>query len=199
MNKEPSSYRHPKHDAIAAMLQVGATVKDTAATLGADRRAVARVRNILGMAPVRNSSTAEEKVARFSVPLDGGHTGWSGRVTTASQVPSIRHRSVEVPASHVAFEQRAGRPPVGIVKAECGVPHCLTPSHLSDVPERRNDRMNERALHGMKRQPWDVCPNGRHDWDRYGRVQSDLTSYCTGCSAERNADRRAAARAETTA
>ncbi|AMD42780.1 hypothetical protein SEA_XKCD426_39 [Streptomyces phage Xkcd426] len=199
MIKERSTYRHPKHDAIAALVTAGVKDNAVAAQLGVNRRAVARVRDILGLRANTNSTTKEAKLAKFAVgPNADGHTGWTGRTAT-SGAPVIRHLRVEMPASHVAFEQRTGRPPVGIVKAECGQHDCLTPSHISDELERRAVRMQERALHGLDPQPWDVCSKGLHTWDESGRIQPDLTPYCCTCNTERAARVRKAKKQEATA
>lgn len=185
MKKEPSSYRHPKHDQIAALVQAGAKDRVVAAQLGVHNRAVTRVRDILGVSHHRNGTTKEAKLSRFITAEDNaGHTGWTGRKAT-SGAPVIRHLRVQIPASHVAFENRAGRPPVGIVKSECGRDYCLTPAHVSDEIERRNVRGQERALFGLDQVPWSTCPKGSHAWTEHGRFQPDLTPYCKGCNTER--------------
>lgn len=196
MTKEPGSYRHPKHDEIAELVRDGWTDTAVAAHLGVHNRAVTRVRDILGLAHHTLSTTKEEKVARASVPEDGGHTRWTGRRAN-NRVPVIRQFKVQIPASHVAFEQRTGRQPVGIVKAECGREHCLTPAHVSDELERRNVRGQERAMYGLDPQPWDTCPKGIHGWSLHGRFQPDLTPYCKGCNSDRAARVRAARKAES--
>jgi hypothetical protein len=197
MKKEPSSYRHPKHDQIAELVRAGARDRAVAAQLGVHNRAVTRVRDILGISHHRNNATTREaKLARFSTPVDdGGHIGWTGRRAT-SGAPVIRHLKVQIPATHVAFEQRTGRPPVGIVKAECGRNYCLTPAHISDEIERRNVRGQERALYGLDPVPWTTCPKDLHEWDKHGRFEPDLTPYCKGCNSERAARVRAARKAE---
>lgn len=195
MKKEPSSYRHPKHDDMAALVRDGWADSAVAAHLGVHNRAVTRVRDIEGIVHRSNSTTKEAKLSRFSVDERDGHTGWNGR-TANSGVPVIRHLKVQIPASHVAFELRTGRPPVGIVMSECGWDHCLTPAHVSDEIERRNVRGQERALYGLDPVPWDVCSKGLHEWGEHGRFQPDLTPYCKGCNSERAARVRQAKRQE---
>lgn len=186
MNKEHGSYRHPKHDAIAELVRAGAKDRTVAAQLGVHNRAVTRVRDIIGVAHHNNSTLKEAKLERFTTPVDsGGHTGWSGRKTVSGGAPVIRHLKVQIPASHVAFELRTGRPPVGIVKSECGRDHCLTPAHVSDEIERRNVRGQERVLYGLDPIPWATCTKGTHEWAEHGRFQPDLTPYCKGCNTER--------------
>lgn len=198
MNQTRSLYRHPRHDDIVRMLKDGATNKHVAQTLRVDKRAVVRVRDILGLARAHgNATTREDKIASFSVPLDGGHTGWTGRTAT-SGAPVIRHRGIELAAAHVAFQTRTGREPVGIVKAECGFHDCLTPAHVADELERRKVRMQERALYGLEPQPWAVCPSG-HSWDDHGRIYPDLKPYCKGCNTERARRVRDAKREEADA
>lgn len=195
---ERSAYRHPRHDAIVELIELGLRGNAIAAELGVDRRAVTRVRDILGLPTYKTATSMQQKVERFSTPLDGGHTGWTGRRKT-NGLPAIRHRDAEIPASHVAFSGRTGRKPVGIVKAECGMSDCLTPGHLSDETERLTVRMQERALWGLDPVPWDVCPKGLHTWDEAGRLQPDLTPYCRACNSERAARIRAADKAERSA
>jgi hypothetical protein len=95
----------------------------------------------------------------------------------------IRHLGREIPAAHVAFERRTGRPPVGTCRADCDVQHCLTPGHVMDDLERRTVRLQLRALSGLTG-PWDVCTQG-HSWDAHGRVEPDLTLYCRRCNTDR--------------
>lgn len=205
MNKELScsakqsreKYRHPQHDAIVQLVQRGMNDVTVASTLGVGRRAVARVRDILGLDPARDTTTEEEKLSRGLMPVDDqGHTGWSGRYTT-SGVPMISHRLAEVSASHIAFRQRTGRDPVGLVKADCGVRDCLSPGHLTDELDRRKLRMFERELLGRAPQPWDTCPRGLHSWDEHGRLQPNLKPYCAPCETERTMRNRAAKKAST--
>ena len=195
MKKEPGTYRHPKHDAIAEMVKNGWKDRAVAAHLGVHNRAVTRVRDIEGVLHHNNSTTKEAKLDRFTVAGTDGHTNWTGRLGT-SGAPVIRHLKVQIPASHVAFELRTGRPPVGIVKAECGRDHCLTPAHVSDEIERRNVRGQERALYGLEPVPWKTCAKGTHAWAEHGRFQPDLTPYCKGCNTERAGRVRRAKRQE---
>ena len=188
-------YRHPQHDAIVQLVQRGMNDVTVASTLGVGRRAVARVRDILGMDPARDTTTPEEKLSRGLLPVDElGHTGWSGRYTT-SGVPMISHKLAEVSASHIVFRQRTGREPVGLVKADCGVRDCLSPGHLTDELDRRKLRMFERDLLGMAPQPWEVCPKGLHSWDEHGRLQPSLKPYCGPCGTARTMAARAARKA----
>lgn len=195
MKKEPGSYRHPKHSEIATLVRDGWKDRAVAIHLGVHNRAVTRVRDIEGVTHHNNSTTKEAKLERFSFTETGGHTGWSGRRAT-SGAPVIRHLKVQIPASHVAFEQRTSRPPVGMVKAECGRDYCLTPAHVSDEIERRNVRGQERALYGLDPVPWATCAKGAHAWGEHGRFQPDLTPYCKGCNTERAVRVRTARKAE---
>lgn len=202
MYKERSSYRHPKHEEIVERLTNGASNKSIAAEMKVDKRAVMRIRDILGMKRHPNHGTSmDEKLAKFGTEPDAdGHTGWTGRRAT-SGAPVVRHRGIELPASHVAFQQRTGRLPVGFVRAECGVHDCLTPSHVGDENERRTVRMQERAMYGLDPKPWDICPKGLHPWDTCGRIEPDLSPYCKECTNDRaaRARTRAAKKEEATA
>lgn len=191
-----STYRHPQHDAIAAGIRAGKTNAAIAAELHVDRRAPARVRSLLGLPSKTNSTTPASKLERYSEPGSGGHTSWTGRRNHGT--PVIRHRGREMPAAAVAFEQRTGRAPVGICRADCGVDHCLTPEHVVDDIERRTIRGQERALHGLEPQPWDTCPSG-HGWGEHGRFTPSLAAYCRACNTDRKQRSRAARQEEETA
>lgn len=176
------NHRHKHHDTMAALIEQGLTDTEIARQLGTDRRPVARVRRIIGAQPCTNGTTVEAKLAKYSTVL-AGHTFWHGRVSSTG-VPVMRHRGKGFPASHAVFEQHYGRPPVGYVRSDCDVPHCLTPQHLLDDLGRRQVRMQLRALYGLDPAPWGECQHG-HPWDEFGRVEVDLTVYCKRCNNER--------------
>lgn len=189
MSKQHSEYRHPKHDEMADLIRTGATNVDVARATGANKRAVARVRDIIGVAPWTNATTPQQKLAAYSSEPDAdGHQFWTGR-TGHSGTPVIRQgHSGYRPAAAVAFELRTGRAPVGQTFADCGVEHCVAPAHVQDDLERRSARLLERALYGMPG-PWSICQKGLHHWDTDGRVEPDLTIYCKGCNTERSRKR----------
>ena len=195
---DPSAYRHPKHDAMARMILDGATDTTVAAELHVDRRAPARVRRILGLKPMTNSTTTAQKLARYSNQPDAaGHVTWTGRRSHHGR-PVIRHLGREIPAAAVAFEQRTGRQPVGICRADCDVRHCVALDHVTDDLERRQVRLQLRAVYGWD-EPWDVCPTAGHPWDENGRVEPDLTLYCRACNTNRARRVRDARKEEATA
>lgn len=177
--------RHRQHDEIVRLIEAGGSNKSIGAQLGCDKRAVARVRDILGHAPHARATTPEQKVSERTWLTENGHVGWTGRRGNGG-VPSIRVFDTTLPASHVVFRQQTGREPVGMVRAECGFAHCLNPWHISDEVQRREIRLVERWLHGFDA-PWDVCPKGLHDWDTHGRVEPapSLALYCRRCNTER--------------
>jgi hypothetical protein len=175
--------RHPLHDLIVAAIEEGGTNVGIGAALGCNKRTVARVREIIGHPPNSRTTTPAQKMAARAVP-DGEHVAWTGR-RGPTGIPSIRVHNTTMSASHVAFEQRTGRKPVGIVKTECGYTHCLNGAHLSDEIERRAVRLQERALYGMDA-PWSICGAGLHDWDTWGRIEpKTLSLYCAACNTER--------------
>lgn len=194
-----SDYRHEKHDAMARRVREGLTDTAIAAELHVDRRAVARVRQILGVAPMTNSTTLGDKLDKFSVAMTDGHTDWTGRRNTEGGAPQIRHQGRQHPAAAVAFERRTGRAPVGMCRADCGFKHCLTPEHVVDDLERRHVREHLRALEGLPPVPWDACPTAGHSYGEHGRIEPDLTVYCRQCNSDRAARSRAARKEEATA
>lgn len=179
-----------REEAIRERIGNGFTDKAVAQLTDVDRRTVGRIRRAMGMPPTSRATTKEFKLKRDWRPHPSGHTLWVGRRYTSGGA-AIRQNKQDIPASHVAFELRTGRTPVGIVKVECGEGECLTPEHLSDEIERRKVRMQERALYGLDPAPWDICPKGKHTWDESGRVEPDLTPYCKSCNTERAAESRA--------
>lgn len=123
----------------------------------------------------------QAKLAQHSSQPDAaGHVTWSGRRGHQNR-PIIKHLGRVIPAAVVAFEQRTGRQPVGITRADCDVRHCVAPDHVLDDLERRQVRLQERQLHGWEA-PWDVCPSAGHPWDEHGRVEPDLSLYCRACN-----------------
>ena len=175
---------HHLHREVAELIHEGESDTAIARRLGVHRRTAATVREGLGVRPYTRVTSVESKLSRFSVPLEGGHTGWTGR-TSASGGPLIRHRGTEMSAIAIAFARHHGRPPVGMVKADCGVRHCLTGAHVLDEQGRLALRLQLRALDG-RRAPWDVCHRG-HPWVPFGRVEPDLSLYCAACSDDRKA------------
>ena len=184
--------QHPKRRHILNRLARGQSVEHISRALKVSKKTVTAFRKERGLLPTNLSVSAEEKLARYSVPVDGHHARWTGR-TGPSGTPVIRMPSGVVPAAAVAFELRTGRKPLGIVKAECGMKHCVAPSHVADERERRKFRMQERALYGMDPIPWDVCAAGVHYWGTWGRIEPapSLTAYCAGCNSERKRAKKA--------
>lgn len=191
MSSKRGDYRHPKHDIIVRMVRAGGTNAGIAAEIKVDRRAVARIRELIGMLPCTNTTSPWDKLDRFSSEPDAdGHVWWAGR-RSRSGTPQIRHLGTEIPAAAVAFERRTLRSAVGTTRAECGVLHCVADAHVQDDLERRHVRMQLRAVYGLEPMPWDECPEG-HSWDDHGRIEPDLTPYCRQCNTDRAARSRAA-------
>lgn len=190
-------YRHPKHDQMVTLLRQDLTDSAVASQLHVDRRAVARVRGLIGLPVKTNATTPGDKLDRYSTEPDAdGHQLWTGR-RSVSGAPTIRQQGKEFPAAAVAFERRTGRQPVGTCRASCadtdGNPlYCVAPAHVQDDLERRRDRMTERAMIGLAPAPWTDCPKCGADWDTHGRVEPDLSAYCKSCVTERARASRAA-------
>jgi hypothetical protein len=86
--------------------------------------------------PVRTLQTIWD--AR-TVPLDGGHLGFTGAIPV-----SFAKRSYT--PQQIAYELDRGRPPTGLVRARCGVAGCVLPAHLADQAEREAARAARAAL-----------------------------------------------------
>lgn len=187
---------HRKHEQIVEAIVVrDLTDVAIARELHVDKRAVADRRAWLGLKPKTNSTTPEDKLNRFSSePDSNGHIRWTGR-TDRYGAPRIRQQGVSIPATHVAFERRTGRKPVGICRAECGMRGCIADGHVADDLERRSARALERAVMGLNPIPWDECPAG-HSWGEHGRIEPDLTPFCKACATDRARRHRATRIAE---
>lgn len=180
MNK----YQHPKHEDIANGIKSGHSDRGIAEALKVDRRAVARTRKILGVPPIDTSKTLTQKVLDHVTPADSdGHVLWTGSRTSCG-APRVRHLGREIPVSHIAFETRTGRKPVGIVKADCGVRGCVAGTHVVDDVERRAIRLLMRSMTGYPVH-WQDCPTCGLDWNTVGRVQENLELYCKDCVGKR--------------
>ncbi len=130
------------------------------------------------------SESLRAKLARYSSPPDAeGHVLWTGKTGPADR-PLIRFRRRDIPTASVAFEQRTGREPQGMCRAECGVRNCVAPTHVADDMERRAVRLQLRDLYGLDA-PWVTCPKGLHGWAENGRVEPNLTLYCRACNTNR--------------
>lgn len=184
MNNTNGQYRNPRHDEIAAAIRQGLSDPAVAKKLGVARKTVARVRLIENLPAFTKARTVAQIWIQDARAEDDGHTYWDGCRDTGG-VPQIRSEGKYLRASHFAFETFHGRKPVGYVKADCGVAHCLTPSHIMDDLGRRKLYMQMRALEGLYGH-WETCPKCSADWETWGRVQPNLQIYCGSCSARRN-------------
>lgn len=94
-------------------------------------------------------------------PLKGGHTAWTGAPKTSFQ------GQVYTP-KQLAFTVDRGRPPLGIVRSECGITECVLPAHIADVAER--ERCGTRTAYQRHLQrgetPCGPCRQANTDADR---------------------------------
>ncbi|OEV09350.1 hypothetical protein AN218_23155 [Streptomyces nanshensis] len=158
---------------------------------GADRSAIRRIRQQLGIAYVPPKlPPLEEKWEQRTRPVEGGHLEWLGERAKRSGTPVMRYREKSHSPAGIAFRQRTGRDPVGQVRAECDYPHCVAPAHVDDEPGRQRTREQLRYLTGGAERPA-RCRHG-HDQNEHGRYQPDGTAYCEACRRERKRSRRTA-------
>jgi DNA-binding XRE family transcriptional regulator len=190
MNNINGTYRNPRHDEIADAIRQGLSDPAVAKRIGVARKTVTRVRKIEGLPAFTVARTVAQIFLEDARTEDDGHTYWDGCRDTGG-APQIRFEGRYLRASHVAFETFHGRPPVGYVKADCDVPHCLTPSHILDDLGRRKLYMQLRTLEGLYGH-WDACTACGADWDTWGRVQPNLQIYCGACSLRRSRGQAAA-------
>jgi hypothetical protein len=177
--------QRPYRDRVIQLIEQGASDRSISERLKINRKYVSDVRAELGVAPFTWVRSIDEQLAAYcSIAGPDGHVWWTGSVSGSSGAPRIRVRRKEVPAAHVIFERRAGRPAVGQVRADCGVKHCVAPSHVMDDVERRKVRLQTRALLGYP-DHWKTCSTCGGDWDAEGRVEEKLSLYCRRCATER--------------
>lgn len=97
-----------------------------------ERRAIWRRRGVVLPEPTDDDPrprTHQSVYEDRSVPLDGGHVGWSGAVPV--KIGGLPHTP-----SQIAFQVDRGRPPVGPVLRTCGRDGCVLAGHLRDGQER---------------------------------------------------------------
>ncbi|MGW4803074.1 hypothetical protein [Kitasatospora sp. NPDC004272] len=95
--------------------------------------------------PGARYATVEEKLAALTRPLEGDHTQWTGPVKSdGTLMLPWRGRCLMPP--RLVFAAHYGREPQGHVTVACGIPHCLTGSHLDDALTRAAHRAAYAAL-----------------------------------------------------
>lgn len=179
MNKQ-----HPKRRDIVSRLVRGESDHGIGRALGVDRHVVATVRKEVGIAVFSQSTPVEEQLRRgCGQPDAAGHVFWEGP-GDPTRTARIRFHNSELVVSHLLYQQRTGKPPVGQVRPSCGEKRCIAPGHLTDDIERRKARLLLRAVYGMPKH-WDTCGRCGSSWDEEGRVEDSLTLYCRRCTADR--------------
>ncbi|MGW6416340.1 hypothetical protein [Streptomyces sp. NPDC055055] len=172
---------HPKADQIRALLRDHSN-GEIARRLHADPSVISRIRAEAGIAHVPTGfATAEEKWASLVREVDGGHLEWLGERGRGG-TPVMRFRGKSVTPAGIAFTKRTGRPPVGLVRSECGHIGCLAPAHVDDEAGRRHVRSQLRRLRGLPDPPA-RCLHG-HDQAAEGAFEDDGTPYCRACKRE---------------
>ncbi|WP_405561889.1 hypothetical protein [Streptomyces sp. NBC_01180] len=192
MDRIPAATR----DRLAALLRQGASNHAAARELGIDRTTAAAHRRKLGIGPAtppprQTPLTVEERWAKYTRPVEGGHVEWTGRRTTSSQTPVMTHQGKAVTARPVAFRMRTGRDPVGYVTAECDYPGCVAPGCVDDEPGRTRTRQQLAAVMGRTSHITE-CVRG-HDTATHRRYLPNGSAYCGTCAAENKLTAQAAA------
>jgi hypothetical protein len=171
------------HEQIIKAARFGLTDVGIARNLRLDRRTVAAVRRAEGIAPYGRPTTPHEMLAAYLVPQTDGHTGWCGP-SNGRGAPTMYDNKNHIQPGRAVFERKHRREAVGPVRPECGHPHCLTASHLTDDVIRLSTRLLLREMRGL-RPPWSACPVCGADWNSAGRVRPDLRLYCADCLTRR--------------
>lgn len=169
---------------IVALLAEGHSNSRIVRELRVDKQRVRRIRTELGLPTfvrAEQTRTIEEKWARDTRPLDGGHIEWTGERATGG-TPLVSYKEKHHSAAAVAFRIRTGRDPQGYAIADCGMKHCVAPEHVEDEVGRLRNREQLRYLTGgRERKPF--CRHG-HDQAEHGRYEQDGTAYCEACKRE---------------
>ncbi|MFD5571979.1 hypothetical protein [Streptomyces cadmiisoli] len=190
---------HPREAEILAELRAGGTNNGIARSLGVDKVAVARIRAAHEIANTYESRRTarppvEERWREHAREVDGGHMKWTGpRATNSSGTPVLRVHGSWYSAAGLAFRIRTGRDPVGQVRAECDVKHCVAPACVEDEPGRQALRRTLRRIQGLPNPPTGTCPNG-HDLTEDGRLDGQLHPYCEGCKRDTSRAKKQAAK-----
>ncbi|WP_189984567.1 hypothetical protein [Streptomyces capoamus] len=183
-----ANHANASREEITAALRAGHPVNQIAADLHVDRARVRAIRNELGLpAHVRaiETVTIEDRWREYAKPLPGGHMDWTGERNATSNRPLLSHGYRHHSAAGIAFRIRTGRDPVGQVRADCGMQHCVAPDHVEDAPGRRRNREQLRYISGG-RALQERCRND-HDQAEHGRVAADGRAYCNACKRARDA------------
>lgn len=134
---------------IADLLTAGMHVRDVAAHLHVDRRAVAATRDALGLPvhrAIRRSTPLAEAFAARTEPTDDGHLLWTG--ARVGNAPGITINGRQTTARPFAFRLGYDRDPVGYVRPGCGLSECVRPDHMEDQPMREKTRTTYTAIFG---------------------------------------------------
>ncbi|MFB8406389.1 hypothetical protein [Streptomyces sp. NPDC055912] len=182
---------YPKADQIRELLRHHSN-GEIARRLHADPKIISRIRTEAGIVHVpARFATAEAKWATLVREVDGGHLEWLGERGSRGGTPVMRFGGRSVTPAGIAFTQRTGRPPVGLVRSECGYTGCLAPAHVDDEAGRRHVRSQLRRLRGLPDPPA-RCRHG-HDQATEGAFEDDGTPYCRACKRDQKQAARPAA------
>jgi hypothetical protein len=123
---------------IASMLRAGHPHLYIVRTLHVAPLTVQRTREALGLPKPkpgpRAAASYEEVFHRHTEPTEDGHVRWTG--PSSGGTPAAWIGNAARSAYRIAFEIRHGRPPIGRVKATCGMPGCVAGDHVEDRPMR---------------------------------------------------------------
>ncbi|MFF7966708.1 hypothetical protein ACFZC3_15240 [Streptomyces sp. NPDC007903] len=165
---------------IVALLGQGLSNTAIASQLGCDRHRVAVIRRAQGLPDVvAQPLTLEQKWSALTRALDGGHLEWCGEKVGPSESPVMRYKGRSYSPTKIAFTIQHGRPPEGQVKPECGMRHCVAPTHVEDQPGRTRLRDQLWLLRGGHARQTH-CRRG-HDQSVHGRNLPDGYPYCGAC------------------
>ncbi|BCK73947.1 hypothetical protein Srufu_079000 (plasmid) [Streptomyces libani subsp. rufus] len=179
---------------VAELLRQDLPNAEIARRLHMSPRTVRAVRTQLGLDRLTGrgavTKTVEEAYQVRTVPLGGGHLGWSGS-RGGNGAPFVRFGGRRTSAYRVAFRAHYGREPEGVVMAACEVAGCVAGPCLDDEATRRRDRAVLASVIGLDhRRP--TCPRG-HLYAETAEYRADGKRECGTCRVQHRESLKAVA------
>lgn len=136
--EQQAAYVRRTHPEAVAMLQDGATNRQTAEKTGLSTSSVTRIRRLVDAPSPHYTApggrTIADVLALYTQPYNGGHARWTGPLSGREY--SLFAAGRRYNARHEVFRAYYGRDPDGPVRTGCGTPGCISGPHLTDHTTR---------------------------------------------------------------